>query len=145
MVQNKVNHTVIRVVIADDHPILRHHIQHLFASTKDIRVVGEAGNGYEAIQLVEQLNPDILLLDIEMPEMNGILVAKVLEAMSADVKTVILSSYCDREFVESVLQYRVSGYIVKDDAPMVLISALREIASSGNQWFSRRIQEVMTR
>jgi len=97
-----------RVVIADDHPRVRAGIRNILRKAPDILVLGEARDGEEALQLVEELSPNVLLLDIEMPKMNGIEVAKTLKARGAPVKILVLSAYHDRQYVRR-RRCRVSG------------------------------------
>jgi DNA-binding NarL/FixJ family response regulator len=135
--------TKIRVVISEDHPHVRSKIRSLLSTVPDICIVGEASNGYEAVQLTEETAPDVLLLDIEMPNMNGLLVAKVLKANQSDVKVLVLSAYNDRVWIENVLSHGVVGYLLKDDAPTLLIRAIRGVAEGQTGWFSPSVQPVM--
>lgn len=133
----------IRVLICEDHPGIRRRLRELLSSEEDIFVIGEASNGYEALQYVEQLLPDVLLLDIEMPQMNGLLVSKVLRANQSQVKVIILSAYNDPEWINSALEYGAGGYLIKDDAPALLAKAVRGIANNQTGWFSLRVEDIL--
>jgi DNA-binding NarL/FixJ family response regulator len=135
----------IRVVITEDHPVVRSQIRKLLDRAQDICVIGEASNGYEAIEMVEELKPDVLLLDIEMPGMNGILVARTLQAISANVKVLVLSGYADKVFVEAMLKHGVQGYVTKDDAGPLVVEAVRRVARDERGWFSGSIQNYVNR
>jgi DNA-binding NarL/FixJ family response regulator len=130
----------IRIVIADDHTIVRAGIRSLLAGSPDIDVVGEARNGVEALRLVRELNPDVLVLDMEMPGLKGLDVARQLRAANASVRILALSAYDDQEYINGLLENGASGYLLKEDAPSALIEAVRGIARGEQGWISRRIQ-----
>ena len=118
----------IRVVLADDHPRIRAAIRRFLEKSPDISVVGEASNGYEALELVENLSPDLLLLDMEMPLLDGLHVATRLQEIGSPVRILVLSAYDDQEYRMSVLQKGASGYLVKDDLPDTLVQAVHAVA-----------------
>lgn len=128
-----------RVVIADDHPRVRAGIRNILRKAPDILVLGEARDGEEALQLVEELSPNVLLLDIEMPKMNGIEVAKTLKARGAPVKLLVLSAYHDRQYVRNMLAAGVAGYLAKEDVPDKITKAIRGVARGEEGWISRKI------
>jgi two-component system, NarL family, response regulator DegU len=135
---NKRQH--IRVVLADDHSGVRSGIRHLLEREPEISVVGETTDGIEALELAENLAPDILLLDVEMPGMTGIEVAKQLKAKDSSVRILALSSYDQREYIQAMLKNGASGYLVKDEAPDLLIKAVLGVSRGETGWFSNRVK-----
>lgn len=128
----------IRVIIADDHAIMRVGIRKILSGSNEIAVVGEASNGSEAVDLINQLNPDILILDMEMPVMDGVEVARHLQAMSSAVRILVLSAYNDRQYIFEMLKLGASGYLIKDEAPEVIVDAVQGIARGEQVWISRK-------
>ncbi|MBE0699561.1 MAG: response regulator transcription factor [Anaerolineaceae bacterium] len=128
----------IRVLIADDHAIMRVGIKNILSRSKDIFVVGEANNGAEAINLVHELNPDVLVLDMEMPVMDGVEVARRLQAMNSPVRILVLSAYDDRQYIIEMLKMGAAGYLIKDEAPEVIVEAVQGIANGEEGWISRK-------
>jgi len=121
----------IRVLIVDDHAILREGVRALLQLHADIEVVGEGGNGTEAIAEVERLDPDILLMDIAMPELGGIEAAIELKKLGKRAKVLILSQYEDREYVRRLLKAGVAGYVLKKSAGAELANAIRAVHRGG--------------
>ena len=118
----------IRVIIADDHIAIRNGIRRLLSQKPDITIVGEAKNGVETLELTEKLNPDVLLLDIDMPDMNGVEVARRLRKKNIPVSILVVSSYTDESYVRMVLAEGVHGYLIKDDAPARIAEEIRQAA-----------------
>lgn len=114
-----------RVVLADDHAIIRQCLKRLFDRVPEIEVVGEASDGLEALYFVQALAPDVLLLDIEMPVMDGIEVVRRLREAKTSVRILVLSAYDDREYIRALLEIGVSGYFVKGEAPGKIVEAVR--------------------
>ena len=131
--------TAIRVLLADDHHIIRYGLRRLLESTDDIEIVAEAHNGAEALQLVELTAPDVLLLDIEMPGMNGLEVAEYLHATESPVRILILSGHDSMEYVSDLFSLGVYGYLVKAEIPSILCEAIRGVARGEKGWVSRRV------
>ncbi len=117
---------ITRVVLADDHPIVRTSIRRLLEKADDIEVVGEASDGIETIRLVEELAPDVLLLDVEMPGMKGFEVARRLQAAGTPVRILALSAYDDKQYILAMLASGATGYLTKEEAPQTIIRAVRE-------------------
>lgn len=134
----------MRVVLADDHPGVRSGIRYLLEREPEISVVGETTDGQGAIQLVERLQPDILLLDVEMPGMNGIEVARRLKSEDSSVRIIALSSYDQREYILEMLDCGAAGYLVKDEAPEMLIDAVLGVSRGETGWFSKRVRRRVT-
>jgi len=130
---------VIRVLLADDHPLIRAGVRSILEREDDIEVVGEAGNGREALDLVEQLSPDVLLLDVEMPVMPGIEVANELKRFGSEVQILVLSSHDDEQYVFGLLESGASGYLIKDEIPETIVEAVRGVSHGEDGWMSRRI------
>ena len=128
----------IKVVIVDDHAGVRTGIKNLLQTAKDMVVVGEGANGAEALELVDTRNPDILLLDIELPDQRGDRVMRRIHDKQPDMKVLAVSSYSDRDYILGMLENGASGYITKDEAPMMLLDAIRSIIQNGKSWFSPR-------
>ncbi len=136
--------TPIRVLLADDHPIVRNGIRRLLESEVDIEVAGEACDGEETLDLVETLKPDIVLLDMEMPHLNGVEVAKRIRKNFSDVRVLALSGYDDRSYIIELLQLGVNGYLIKDEAMEMIVEAVRGAARGETGWLSRRISALVT-
>jgi len=128
----------IKVLIVDDHSGVRKGIKNLLQTAKDMVVVGEGVNGAEAIELVADKNPDILLLDIELPDQRGDIVMRHIHTTQPDMKVLAVSSYSDRDYILGMLENGAAGYITKDEAPMMLLDAIRSIINKGKNWFSPR-------
>jgi DNA-binding NarL/FixJ family response regulator len=121
----------IRVLIADDHAILREGIRALLAANDDIEVVGEAADGKAALEKVEKLDPDVLLMDIAMPGLGGIEASIELKKLGRRAKILILSQYEDPEYVRRLLKIGVSGYVLKKSAGSELANAVRAAHRGG--------------
>jgi len=134
----------IRIVLADDHPLIREAIGHLVNSAPEFELVGEAASGKECLALVEELRPDILVLDIAMPEMNGEQVARELRRRLPELKVVALSGYTDRQFVRAMSKAGAKAYVVKSASGRELIQALRAVASGKNYLSPEVTGAVMT-
>jgi DNA-binding NarL/FixJ family response regulator len=130
--------TTIRVLLADDHPVVRTGIRTLLESAPDIEVVAETSGGEEIFALLEQLTPDILLLDMEMPGLSGVEVAARLKQLQASVRVLALSAYDDEEYIRNLLQSGAAGYLTKEEAAESIIDAVRGVARGEEGWFSRR-------
>lgn len=132
--------TKIKLVVAEDNAIIRRGIRRLLDQSQDIEVVGEATNGIEALQLVGEIKPDILLLDVEMPVLNGIEVAWTLKESESVTKILVLSAYDDQEYIRGMLLNGASGYLLKDEAPERIIDAVKEIAQGETDWVSPQVE-----
>lgn len=130
---------IIRVVLADDHARVRKGIRNLLEKPADILVVGEASNGPQALKLVQELNPDVLLLDVEMPGMNGNQVAAELRERGSLVRILVLSAYDDKQYIIGMLESGVAGYLTKEEVPEILVTAVRGIAHGNKGWVSQRV------
>lgn len=128
----------IKVLIVDDHSGVRTGIKNLLRTANDMVVVGEGANGADAIALVASRDPDILLLDIELPDQRGDMVMRRIHDTQPNMKVLAVSSYSDRDYILGMLENGAAGYITKDEAPMMLLDAIRSIIREGRSWFSPR-------
>lgn len=133
----------IRVVVADDHPLAREGLRKLINEAIDIEVVGETDDGAKVLQLVEQLQPDVLLLDMEMPGSNGIEVAKKLKAQKSAVRILALSAHDDKHYISGLLSSGAAGYLTKEEVPQTIIEAIRGVARGEQGWVSRQVAAKM--
>jgi DNA-binding NarL/FixJ family response regulator len=134
----------VRVVIADDHPITRAGIRKFLDKAADIDVVGEANDGEEAIALVKELAPHVLLLDMEMPGKKGIDVAHEIQAQGLSTKILALSTYDDKQYIYGLLSTGASGYLIKEEVPQTILEAVRGVAQGQKGWVSRRVAATIT-
>ena len=126
----------IKVVIVDDYPGVRAGIRNLLQTAKDIVVVGEGTNGAEAIELALTTTPDIMLLDVELPDLRGDIVARRIHEKQPGMKILAVSSYSDRQYINGMLATGAAGYITKDEAASMLLDAIRSIIRTGGSWLS---------
>jgi DNA-binding NarL/FixJ family response regulator len=131
----------IRVVIVDDHPGVRAGIKKLLARAKDITIVGEGADGMKAIELASAKKPDILLLDVELPVVGGDIVMRRIHDTEPEIRVLIVSTYNDRTYVQSMLANGASGYITKDEAPAMLLNAIYSVLEKKDLWLSPRALE----
>ncbi len=132
----------MRVVLADDHILVRDGIKSLLEDEKDIVVVDEASNGLEALQMVEKNNPDILIVDIRMPELTGIEVVKKLKEANNDVKILVLSMHDSEEYVVQSIEAGADGYLLKGSSKEEFLKALNTIAA-GSKYYSGDISAII--
>ncbi|WJY26241.1 MULTISPECIES: response regulator transcription factor [Sporosarcina] len=130
---------MIRLVIAEDQSILRGALGTLLGFEEDFSVVGEAGDGREALHLIETLQPDICLLDIEMPQMSGLEVADSLKAKGLDCKVVMLTTFARPGYFERALAADVRGYLLKDGSVDELAGAIRKVMDGKREYASELV------
>src|SRR5882724_5295248 len=130
----------IRVLLADDHIVVRQGLRALLAVEDDIEIIGEAENGRQALQLVKKFLPDVVVMDIAMPVLNGIEATRQISRYIPSVKVLVLSTYSNDEYVEQLTEAGAAGYLVKQTAANDLIKAIRE-AYKGNAFFSPSISK----
>lgn len=128
----------IRVLLADDHRLVREALREALSHLTDIEVVGEAGSGAEVLALTKTLNPDVLVLDIGLPDFNGMEVAMRLRKAGSTTPIVALSAYTDKRFVTEMLRAGATGYVTKTAAGTELVQAIRAVAA-GQCYFSPEV------
>jgi len=122
----------IRILLADDHPVVRDGLAAILGTQPDFEVVGEAGNGRSAIQLVQDLNPDLVLLDLEMPEMDGVETLQALRASNPDVRVIVFTAFDTDERILTAVQAGAQGYLLKGVPRQELFNAIRVVHSGGS-------------
>lgn len=125
----------IRVLVADDHPLWRKGVSALLEAEPDITVVAEAGDGEEALRIIRDGQIDVALLDMEMPRVTGVEVARAVRDGSLAVRVLALSSYDDAAYVSGLLKNGASGYITKDKPSALILEAVRAVARGEGRWF----------
>src|SRR5947207_10690225 len=130
----------ITVLLADDHTVVRQGLRALLEAEEDMNVVGEAENGRQAVQMAKRLQPDVVVMDIAMPSLNGLEATRQISRERPKSKVLILSSYSDDEYVQQLTDAGASGYLVKQTAAQDLVAAIRE-AKKGNAFFSPAISK----
>lgn len=119
----------IRVVMADDHVLVRQGIRNILERDGAVQVVGEAGNGHEAVALVARLRPDVVLMDIAMPELNGIDATRVIKEQNRDTAVLVLTAYEDDGYIFALLEAGAAGYLLKNSRSDELVSAVKAVHS----------------
>ena len=118
----------IRILIAEDHQTVREGIKLLVAAQPDMEVIGEAGDGEEAIELTKKLQPELLLMDVSMPRMNGLKATKKLRSIQPDLRILTLTRHTDDGYLRQLIAAGANGYVLKQSAPEQLITAIRSVA-----------------
>jgi DNA-binding NarL/FixJ family response regulator len=132
----------IRVLLADDHGIVRKGLRSTIESEDGYEVVAEASNGREAVRLAQQLKPDVAIMDIAMPQLNGIDATEQIMKLSPATKVLVLSMHADESYVIRVLAVQARGYLLKDSAEVDLLPALRSVLQ-GRPYFSPKVTQVL--
>jgi two-component system, NarL family, response regulator NreC len=132
----------LRIVLADDHTLVRHGLRKVLQDQSDWEVVGEADDGREAVRLVQELKPDVAILDIAMPRLNGIEATRQIARRFPDVQVLVLSMHADEPYVTQVLRAGATGYLLKDSADTDLIKAVAAV-SQKKSFFSPAVAKVM--
>ena len=134
----------IHVILADDHPVVRAGIRTLLDRADDIHVVAETDNGDGVLSLVEEHQPDVLILDIEMPGLSGLEVAQQLQKRQLSTRVLALSAHADIRYIDHILANGAFGYLVKEEAPHMIIAAVRGVAAGEQGWMSRQAAAEMS-
>lgn len=131
----------IRVVVVDDHPGVRAGLKKLLRRARDITVVAEGGDGMKAIELARSVKPDILLLDVELPVLGGDIAMRRIHDVDPALRVLVVSTYNDPTYIESMVANGAAGYITKDEAPALLLDAIYYVLQNDNLWMSPRARE----
>jgi DNA-binding NarL/FixJ family response regulator len=134
----------LRLVIADDHPIFRAGLRAVLARSPEIQVVGEAGDGAEALDQVRQFKPDIAIVDIDMPKCDGLRFAASVRDAQIPVKVVVLTAHPQKEMFDAFLDLGVAGYVLKENASAELIACLKAVAE-GEPYVSPSLTRLLLR
>ena len=135
---------MLRLIVADDHAIVRKGIVAALTPDKGVKVVGQAGNGNEAVELCRQLRPDIAILDISMPELNGNIATRLIGEVCPDTRVIIMSMHFEEDTIVEALMSGASGYIFKGDDLGELTNAIRAV-SQGDNYLSPRVSSLVVR
>lgn len=133
---------MIRIVIADDHRLVRQSIITLLEGAEDVEVVGEAANGHDTLKLVQQKRPDVVLMDIAMPLLTGIETTRRIQTLSVDTRVIILSMHSDEDMVRRILKCGASGYLLKSSDAEELLIAIRSV-SNGKTYLTPSIAQTV--
>ena len=132
----------IRILLADDHTIVRDGIKYLLEEEDNLEIIGEASSGLEALKLVDELQPDLLIIDVRMPEMNGIEAVEILNQKSTKTKAIVLSMHDSEEYILKSIKAGASGYLLKDTDKKEFIKAIYTV-NDGGKYFSGDISDII--
>jgi DNA-binding NarL/FixJ family response regulator len=133
----------IRIVVADDHAIIREGLRVMLGNQPDMEVVGTAANGREAIQLVDEHEPDVVVMDISMPELNGIEAMQQMLPRHPHLQVVVLSIHGTKPYVSRALKAGARGYLIKETAGLEVVEAVRAV-QRGERYLSQRVADLLT-
>jgi DNA-binding NarL/FixJ family response regulator len=131
----------IKVLIVDDHPVVRKGLQSCLARQERLRIVGEAGDGDEALKRTRELSPDVVLLDLDLPRLSGLAVTQLLRKESPKVRILVLSVHTDRDYILRIVQAGAHGYVSKEAAPEELSRAIESV-HEGEAFFAPEIAQA---
>jgi DNA-binding NarL/FixJ family response regulator len=132
----------LRILVADDHALFRRGVRGLLEDQRGWTVVGEAGDGQQAVEQAKKLKPDVAILDVTMPELDGLEATRQLRQESPDTKVLILTMHESKQMVRRVLEAGASGYVLKSDFPRSLIEAVKSV-SRDKTFFSSKVTEIV--
>ncbi len=132
----------VAVFLADDHAVVRDGLRYLLEAQPDFKVVGDAADGRQALQLVERLRPDVAIMDIAMPELNGIEATRIIRTDCPSTQVIILSIYSTEEHVSRALQAGALGYVLKESAGIEVVNAVRAV-HSGHHYLSQKLSDQL--
>ena len=132
----------IRVLLVDDHMVVRSGLSTVLSVYDDLKLVGEAGDGEEAIRLCERLQPDVILMDLLMPKMDGVTAIKAIKTRWPQIQIIALTSFKEKEYVEGALKAGANGYLLKDVSAEELVNAVRR-ATAGQPSLSPEAAQVL--
>ncbi|WP_421782166.1 response regulator transcription factor [Kiloniella litopenaei] len=134
--------TIISVLLCDDHPLVRDGLRSCLELYDNIEVIGEATTGAEALAKAEELRPDVVLMDINMPELNGLDATEIFAEKYPEIKLLILSMHNNREYISSALRYGARGYVLKDVPSQEVVAAI-EAVHLGGTYFSSGVSKIL--
>jgi two-component system, NarL family, response regulator NreC len=137
-----VSDKAVTILLADDHTIVRQGLKLILAAHADLQVIGEAANGREAVELAAKLRPDIVLLDVQMPELNGMEATRKMVAANPRIRILVLSMHKEAVYVREILRAGARGYILKDAIDTELLSAIRSVAN-GDGYISSAVSSAL--
>lgn len=132
----------IKILLADDHSVVRHGFRRILETQEDLQVVGEVSNGREAVEQAEALQPDLIIMDVTMPELNGIEATRRVAEVAPRTRVLALSMHRDAVYVREILRAGAKGYLLKDSSEADLISAVRAV-SQGEGYLSPAVSEAV--
>jgi DNA-binding NarL/FixJ family response regulator len=131
--------STIQVLLVEDHPVVRRGILEILQRAPDIHVVAEAGKGEQALDLMRELCPDVVLLDMELPDISGVEVIRRAREENPQVRILTLSGHDDASYIREALKQGAFGYLVKEEVPEFIIEAIRGVAAGERGWLSRSV------
>ena len=132
----------IRILIADDHEVVAEGLKHLVQAQSDLEVIAIVGDGREAVRVAKETEPDVVLMDLSMPELNGADATRAIIDGRPECRVIVLSMYAEREYVRRALKAGATGYVVKRSAAKELVDAIRAV-HSGQRYLSPRVADVV--
>ncbi|MDQ3711285.1 MAG: response regulator transcription factor, partial [Acidobacteriota bacterium] len=132
----------IKVVLADDHPIVRQGLKQMIEADQNLLIVAEAGDGETALELIEKHQPDVAVLDVDMPKMGGFAVVRELRDRKINVKIVFLTMHGEKEVFQAALDLNVQGYVLKDSAVTDIVASIKSVAA-GRPFFSSSLSALL--
>jgi DNA-binding NarL/FixJ family response regulator len=132
----------IRILLADDHPLVRSGLIKLLEPYKEFVIIGEAGDGEEAVAMTKKLEPDVVVIDLSMPKLSGVEATKIIRKNSPSAKVLVLTMHDNEEYVYQILKSGAGGYMLKNCSRDELAAAIRAVAR-GDRFFSPRVNEIM--
>ncbi len=132
----------IKILIADDHPLFRLGVKQELESCEDFDIIAETGNGSDALNLILKLNPDVAVLDYQMPDLTGLEITRRLHERKSSTRVVLLTMHNDRKIFLNALDEGVKGYVLKDDAVLDIVKAVQNVAS-GKNFISNSLTEIL--
>jgi DNA-binding NarL/FixJ family response regulator len=133
---------IVKIFIADDHPILMRGLKDILAEVKEFQIVGEASDGNTALEMIRNINPDILILDIEMPGLNGLEIARIINDEKLKINIIILTMYKEEEYFNEAIDIGVKAYLLKDSVITELIDSINSVMQ-GDFYISPAISKYL--
>jgi two-component system response regulator NreC len=132
----------LRVLLVDDHTVVRHGLRRILASDEQIEIVGEAGDGRAAVEVAQRVQPDVVVMDVALPELNGIEATRQLAKRAPNVRVLMLTMHADDVYVRQALKAGARGYLLKDSEDLDLIKAVKAVGAGGS-FFSPAVSRVV--